>query len=58
MLLALARLPGIVAFPISGSMSIVLMTVAGFVFWREKLRTVNMVGIVLAVATVILINLR
>ncbi|MFC1712908.1 EamA family transporter [Candidatus Poribacteria bacterium] len=58
LLLALERLPGIVVFPISGSMSIVLMTIAGMVIWHERTRTLNMAGIVSAVVSVVLVNLR
>jgi drug/metabolite transporter (DMT)-like permease len=58
LLLALKRLPGIVVFPISGSMSIVLMALAGMAIWHEKLRILNVSGIASAVIAVVLINLK
>jgi len=58
LLLALTELPGIVVFPISGSMGIVLITLAGMAIWREKLRILNILGIVFAVIAVVLINLK
>ncbi len=58
LLLALTRLPDIVVFPISGSVGIVLIALAGMVIWREKLRTLNILGIAFAVITVILISLK
>jgi drug/metabolite transporter (DMT)-like permease len=58
LLLALMRLPGMVAFPISGSMGIVLTTLAGMIIWRESLRRITILGIIAAVIAVVLINLK
>lgn len=58
LLLALASLPGIVVFPISGSVGIVLMAVAGRAIWRERIRKLNALGIVFAVVAVVLINIK
>ena len=58
LLRALMRLPGMVAFPISGSMGIVLTTLAGMIIWHENLRKITILGIVAAVIAVVLINLK
>lgn len=58
LLLALAKLPGMLVFPISGSMSIVLTTLAGVTIWREKLQRLTILGIIAAMIAVILINLK
>lgn len=58
MLLALAKMPGMLVFPIAGSMSIVLATLAGVTIWREKLHKLTILGIVAAIVAVILINLK
>jgi len=58
LLLSLARLPGMLVFPIVGSMSIVLTVLAGVAIWREKLRSYTIMGIAVAVIAVVLINLK
>jgi len=56
LLRALARLPGVIVFPITGSMGIVLTTIGGVGIWHEKLRKLTMAGIAAAVIAVVLIN--
>ena len=58
LLMALARLPGMLVFPVSGSMGIVLTTLAGVAIWREKLRGLAVLGIIAAAIAVVLINLK
>jgi len=58
LLLALARLPGMLVFPVAGSMSIILTTLAGVTFWRERLQKLTILGIAAAVIAVVLINLK
>ena len=52
----LAHLPGTVAFPTLGLGVIAVTTVAGVVFWHERLRPANQAFLVLATAAVLLIN--
>jgi multidrug transporter EmrE-like cation transporter len=58
LLLSLNRLPGMLVFPVSGSVGIVLTTLAGVAIWREKLRGFTILGIIAAAIAVILINLK
>ena len=58
LLLALTKLPGMLVFPIAGSMSIILTTLAGVTIWREKLRKLTILGIITAVIAVVLINIK
>jgi len=58
LLLALMNLPGMVVFPISGSMGVVLTTLAGVTVWHERLQKLAIVGIVTSVIAVVLINLN
>lgn len=58
LLLALTKLPAMLVFPIAGSMSIILTTLAGVTIWREKLRKLTILGIAVAVIAVVLINLK
>lgn len=53
----LAELPGSIAFPTLGLGVIAVTTVASLLIWREKLRPVNYVFLVLASVSVVLINL-
>ena len=57
LLLALMKLPGMVVFPISSSMGVVLTTLAGMAVWHERLRKLAIAGIVSAIIAVVLINL-
>jgi len=58
LLLALKRLPGMLVFPISGSIGIVLSALAGVIIWREKVGKLAVLGIIAAVIAVVLINLE
>ena len=58
LLLALMKLPGMVVFPISSSMGVVLTTLAGMGIWHERLRKLAIAGIATAIIAVVLINLR
>ena len=58
LLLALARLPGMLVFPVAGSMSIILTTLAGVTFWRERLQKLTILGIAAAIIAVVLINIK
>ena len=57
LLLALGALPGVVVFPVSSAVSIVVTSLAGVAFWRERLGRLNVVGIAVAVVAVVLINI-
>ncbi len=58
LIVSLKRLPGMLVFPISGSIGIVLSALAGVVIWGEKLRKFAVMGIIAAVIAVVLINLK
>ena len=58
LLLSLTRLPGMLVFPVAGSMGIVLTSLAGVGIWREKLRKLTVLGIITAVIAVVLINIK
>lgn len=58
LLLSLNSLPGMLVFPISGSIGIVLTTLAGVAIWRERLRRFSILGIIAAAIAVVLINLK
>jgi drug/metabolite transporter (DMT)-like permease len=58
LLLALKGLPGMIVFPISSSMGVILTTLVAMTVWREKLPGPAVAGIVTAVIAVVLINLK
>jgi len=58
LLLALKGLPGMIVFPVSSSMGVILTTLVAMTVWREKLPRPAMAGIVTAVIAVVLINLK
>ena len=58
LLLSLSKLPGMLVFPVAGSMGIAITTLAGVAVWREKLRRLTIIGLVAAVIAVVLINLK
>ena len=58
LLVSLRNLPGMLVFPVSGSMGIVLTALAGVAIWREKLRKLTVLGIIAAAIAVVLINLK
>jgi len=57
LLLALMKLPGMVVFPVSSSIGVILTTLAGMAVWHERLQKLAIAGIVTTVIAVILINL-
>lgn len=57
LLVALATVPGFVAFPLQSALALVLTTAAAVLVWREKLSLAGAAGIVLAVAAAVLLNL-
>lgn len=58
LLLSLSRLPGMLVFPVAGSMGIVVTTLAGVSIWGEKLRRLTIIGLIVAVMAVAFINLK
>lgn len=57
LLVALATVPGFVAFPLQSALALVLTAAAALLIWRERLSAAAAVGIVLAVAAAVLLNL-
>jgi drug/metabolite transporter (DMT)-like permease len=53
----LRHLPGAVAYPTLGVGVIAVTTVAGLLYWRERLRPANVAFLIMAVMSVCLINL-
>ncbi|NNE69910.1 MAG: hypothetical protein HKN29_06045 [Rhodothermales bacterium] len=53
---AVARIPGIVVFPTLAASVVVGGTVLGTVIWRERVSAVNLLGVALAAAGVVLLN--
>lgn len=58
LLLALQQLPGIIVFPVSASLGIVVNTLASMLFWKERPPLAGWLGIALAILAVILLNLK
>ena len=56
LLRALGELPGVIVFPVATAASIVLATLVGVGVWREPLSRPGVAGLVLAVASVLLVN--
>ncbi len=56
-ILALRDVPGTVAFPVATASVILLTTLAGYVFWRERHRLLTIAGGLLALAGLVLVNL-
>jgi drug/metabolite transporter (DMT)-like permease len=54
---ALERAPATVVFPTITALTIVFSTLLGVVYWRERYGMVSLLGIALAVISVVLINL-
>jgi drug/metabolite transporter (DMT)-like permease len=52
---ALIRLPGIVYFPIINGCSLILVAVFARIFWKEKLERRQLIGLIIACASVVLI---
>ena len=56
LILALTTLPGAIVFPVSSAGSLLLVTISAIVLYKEKVSRVNLVGILLTLAAVVLIN--
>lgn len=57
LLLALTTLPGAIVFPVSSAGSLLMVTISAIILFKEKVSRVNLVGITLTLAVVVLINL-
>jgi len=53
---ALELVPGIVVFPVSAAAGVLLTVLLGMTIWREKLGIKGMIGIAVAVLSLILVN--
>jgi multidrug transporter EmrE-like cation transporter len=58
LMLALATAPAMIVFPISSALSLVANAAASVLFWREYLRPAGWLGLVLALAATVLLNLH
>ena len=56
-LAALREVPGAVAFPVHSAGTVLLITLAGWIVWRERHGPVTLVGIAAALAGLVLVNL-
>ena len=56
LVLALSVLPGIVVYPVIAAGEVGLMAVAGVAIWRERLGVPSWVGVGLAVAALVLLQ--
>jgi drug/metabolite transporter (DMT)-like permease len=56
LLMALTTLPGAIVFPVSSAGSLLLVTISAIILFKEKVSRVNLVGILLTLAAVVLIN--
>lgn len=57
LVLALSVLPGIVVYPVIAAGEVGLLALAGMVVWRERLRTRSGLGVGLAIAALVLLQL-
>ena len=57
LLAALREVPGAVAFPVHSAGTVLLITLAGWIVWRERHGPVTLLGIAAAVAGLVLVNL-
>ncbi|MFN3652536.1 MAG: hypothetical protein ACK47B_23410 [Armatimonadota bacterium] len=58
LLLALRELPAVIVFPVSASLGVAVNVLASMLVWRERPSPAAWLGIVLAVAAVVLLNLK
>ncbi len=56
-LAALREVPGAVAFPVHSAGTVLLITLAGWIVWRERHGPVTLLGIAAALAGLVLVNL-
>jgi multidrug transporter EmrE-like cation transporter len=54
---ALQQLPGVLVFPFYSAVSVVLSALFAGLVWEERIRRLELAGIGVAVAAVVLINL-
>ena len=57
LLLALTTLPGAIVFPVSSAGSLLMVTIAAIILFKEKTSRVNIVGIMMTLIAVVLINI-
>ena len=57
LLLALTTLPGAIVFPVSSAGSLLLVSISAIILFKENVSQVNLAGILLTLAAVVLINL-
>ena len=57
LLAALREVPGAVAFPVHGAGTVLLITLAGWIVWRERHGPVTLLGIAAALVGLVLVNL-
>jgi len=57
LLMALTTLPGAIVFPVSSAGSLLMVTISAIILFKEKVSRVNLAGILLTLAAVVLINL-
>ena len=56
LLIALTTLPGAIVFPVSSAGSLLMVTISAIILFKEKVSRVNLAGILLTLAAVVLIN--
>ena len=56
-LAALREVPGAVAFPVHSAGTVLLITLAGWIVWRERHGPITLLGIAAALAGLVLVNL-
>jgi len=57
-IVSLTMLPAIVVFPVFGGAGVALTVLAAVAIWREKLTRLRVLGLAMALAAVVLVNLR
>lgn len=57
LLLALTTLPGAIVFPVSSAGSLLMVTMAAIILFKEKVSRANITGIIMTLIAVVLINI-
>jgi drug/metabolite transporter (DMT)-like permease len=57
LLAALSEIPGTIVFPVQTSVSVLLVSAAGAIFWKERHGPLTLVGAAMAVAGLVLVSL-
>jgi drug/metabolite transporter (DMT)-like permease len=57
LLLALTTLPGAIVFPVSSAGSLLMVTIAAIILFKEKVSRANVTGIIMTLIAVVLINI-